>query len=111
MTERAEIQVVSGRLYQTLERQSPAFAEYGFGPGDDLRDEPAVEAIHGRLTLIVDSEVGRTQLPDQLRSGVMKALMQDSGRETPFTAAVFLNAPDLSGTGGLWRSTVRGIPA
>jgi hypothetical protein len=88
-----DITVLRGRFYQTLEWQSPAFAEYGFGPGDDFRDEPKVESIHGRLTFIVDSAVGRTELPDHLRAAVMEALTQHDGRETPTTAAILFMLP------------------
>lgn len=105
-----DITVLRGRLYQTLEWQSPAFAEYGFGPSDDFRVEPKVESIHGRLTLVVDSAVSRTQLPDQLRAAVIEAIRQADGRDKSTTAAIIFNAPDLSGTGGLWRSAVRGMP-
>ena len=37
-------------------------------------------------------------------------LGQADGRDTSTTAAIIFNAPDLSGTGGLWRSAVRGMP-
>lgn len=39
-------------LQPDLEWQSPAFAEYGFGPSDDFRIEPEVESIHGRFSLV-----------------------------------------------------------
>jgi hypothetical protein len=71
---------------------------------------PRLSRFHGRLTLVVDSAVSRTQLPDQLRAAVIEALRQADGRDTSTTAAIIFNAPDLSGTGGLWRSTVRGMP-
>jgi hypothetical protein len=105
-----DIAVLRGRLYQTLEWHSHAFAEYGFGPSDDFRVEPKVESIHGRLTLVVDSALSRIQLPDQMRAAVIEALRQADGRDTSTTAAIIFNAPDLSGTGGLWRSAVRGMP-
>jgi hypothetical protein len=72
--------------------------------------EPKVESNHARLTLVVDSALSRTQLPDQLRAAVIEALRQADGRDTSTTTAIIFNAPDLSGTGGLWPNAVRDMP-
>lgn len=41
---------------------------------------------------------------------MIEAVRQVDGRDTSSTAAIIFTPPDLSGTGGLWRSTVRGMP-
>ena len=97
-----------GRLYQTLEWQSPAFAEYGFGPGDDFRSEPPLEAAHGHVLITCDSEPGRTDFTTAEREAFEQAL---SSAHPDAKVLVIFNAPDLSGTGGTWRSALRDIGA
>jgi len=99
-----DLQVVAGRLYQTIEWQSPAFAEYGFGPGQDLRDEPPIEVIHGDLLAVIDQRPERSALSSDERSAVIAAV---DGRAPGTAVALLFNGPELSGTGGLWRSCLR----
>lgn len=100
----SDLRLVRGRLYQTLEWQSPALSEYGYGPDDDFRDEPPVESIHGAALLVCDSQRERTRLSEAGRQTLRAALM---GTPDDVKVAVIFNSPDLSGTGGLWRSTLR----
>lgn len=99
-----DLTLVQGRLYQTLEWQSPAFAEFGVGPEDDFRDEPPIESIHGRVVLALDSRPDREDLADVERDR-LQAAFNSAGRDT--TILVMFNGRDLSTTGGLWRSTMR----
>ncbi len=101
-----DLDLIEGRLYQTLEWQSPAFAEFGVGPGDDFRDEPPIESIHGQVLLALDSRPDRQHLADVEQDGLQEAL--DSAA-TDATVLVMFNGRDLSGTGGLWRSTMRDL--
>ena len=97
------LRLVRGRLYQTLEWQSPAFSEYGVGPDDDFRDEPPVDFMHGDVVLLLDSAPQRQHLSiDDLDA------LRGSLRDRPATSAVavLFNGPELSGTRGLWRSTL-----
>jgi hypothetical protein len=100
----ADLHLITGRLYQTLEWQSPAFAEYGFGPDDDLRDEPPVETLYGDLLVIADATPERRALAPGERSAILQAI---GDRPTGAGVALIFNGYELSGTGGLWRSTLR----
>lgn len=91
---------MAGRLYQTLEWQSPAFAEYGFGPGDDFRSEPALEAVHGLVLVVCDTAPERTGFTTAERDALASAAPRAH-------LLVMFNGPDLSGTGGTWRSVLR----
>ncbi len=105
---RRDLRLVAGRVYQTLEWQSPAFAEFGVGPHDDFRDEPPLESIHDRILLVVDQRPERTELGSDERAefeSALETLPDEVG------IVVVFNAPDLSGTGGLWRSTLRDLGA
>ena len=95
---------MAGRLYQTLEWQSPAFAEYGFGPGDDFRSEPALEAIHDRVLVVRDTAPERTRFTTAEHDALEHAL--DTAPSGAHVLVMF-NGPDLSGTGGTWRSALR----
>jgi hypothetical protein len=101
-----ELSTVQGRLYQTFEWQSPAFAEFGVGPDDDFRDEPPIESIHGQVLLVLDSQPDRDNLADVEREGLREAV--DSAAADA-TILVMFNGRDLSRTGGLWRSTIRDL--
>jgi hypothetical protein len=102
------VRLSTGRLYQTLEWQSPAFAEFGVGPHDDFRDEPPVESIHGSMLLVCDLEPARRELTAEER-GTFGGTLDDIDQEA--RVAVIFNGRDLSGTGGLWRSTLRDLGA
>lgn len=104
---------VHGRLYETLEWQSPAFSEYGYSPSDDLRDEPPVEFLHGSVTVFIDPQPARVSLDDSDRGRISQLILgRDSLPRTPQDALlVVFNARDLSGTGGLWRSIIRDLAA
>lgn len=93
-----------GRLYQTLEWQSPAFAEYGFDPGDDFRSEPALEAVHDRVLVVCDTAPERTGFTTAERDALEHAL---ASAPPEAHVLVMFNGPDLSGTGGTWRSALR----
>jgi hypothetical protein len=96
------LKIIRGRIYETLSWQSPAFAEYGYGPDDDFRIEPSYETLHREVVLIVDRAAGRTALTD----GEQTAITELVGRpRAEASLAVVFNSPDLSATGGLWRST------
>jgi len=101
-----DLKIVRGRLYETLSWQSPAFAQYGYDPADDFRVEPSYETLHGEVVLIVDSGDGRTALSHAERAAIAKLADPPSGETS---LAVIFNSPDLSGTGGLWRRTLRDL--
>lgn len=93
-----------GRLYQTLEWQSPATAEYGVGPDDDFRAEPAIEAVHGQVLVVCDHEPERTGFSTAERDALAEAV----AAAPPQThVLVVFNGADLSGTGGTWRRALR----
>lgn len=101
------LKVVRGRLYETLSWQSPAFAEYGYGPNDDFRIEPSYETLHGEVVLIVDRAIGRKALADAERAAI--AELVECYRDLGASLAVIFNGRDLSAAGGLWRSTLRDL--
>lgn len=103
-----DLKVVRGRLYETLSWQSPAFAVYGCGADEDFRKEPSYESLHGDVVLIVDSAVARRSLPASQRAAIAEFVGRS---DTDAGLAVIVNGCDLSGTGGLWRSTLRGVGA
>jgi hypothetical protein len=102
-----DVLAMHGRMYQTLEWQSPAFAEYGYGPDDDFRVEPSVESIHGPVAFVVDSTTNRQSLDDEVKAAVQQVLQRRETADGTASAAICFNALDLSGAGGLWRSVVR----
>ena len=101
-----DLKIVRGRFYETLGWQSPAFAEYGYGPTDDFRIEPSYETLHGEVVLIVDRAGGRTALTHAEQAAITN-LVGLPRAET--SLAVIFNSPDLSGTGGLWRRTLNDL--
>ena len=98
-----------GTIAQTLLWQSPAFAEYGYRYSpDEVRDEPALEQVFGDVAVILDMAQDRTSFTaDELAS--LRALM-DSAADEDLSLVVFFRGLDFSGTGGLWRSTLRQSP-
>lgn len=96
------IEVWDGRLYQTLEWQSPAFAEYGYDEDSaGFRIEPPVDHVHGEVAVIVDTEPRRGHLSNSERSVVQEAVAHAS------QVLVAFNGEELSGTGGTWRSATQ----
>lgn len=57
-----DLTVLTGRFYDTMLWQSSAFAEFGYGPDDDFRDDPAVESVQGPAAVVIDRAGGRTDL-------------------------------------------------
>ncbi|MFI6259399.1 hypothetical protein ACIBCL_25295 [Micromonospora zamorensis] len=100
-----DLKAIRGRLYETLSWQSPAFAEYGYGPDDDFRIEPSYETLHGEVVIFIDRAIGRKRLDDAERTATVELI--DRCRAPGANLAVIFNGCDLSGTGGLWRSTLR----
>lgn len=98
--------VLHGTIAQTLLWQSPAFAEYGYRVSpDEVRDEPAPEQVFGDVCVILDSAQERT-----LFTGEEKSALSESFEWTAINdveVVVFFRNLDLSGTGGLWRRTLR----
>jgi hypothetical protein len=95
---------MAGRLYQTLEWQSPAFAEYGFGPDDDFRSEPALEVVHDHVLVVCDSAPERRGFTTAERDALEQAITNSPPEAH---VLVVFNGADLSGTGGTWRRTLR----
>jgi hypothetical protein len=98
----ADLVLLSGRFYDTMLWQSSAFAEFGYGPDDDFRDDPAVEWVQGPAAVLIDRAPGRTDLgPDE------REALRDAFERTGGSVVLFFNGKDLSGTGGTWRSFFR----
>jgi hypothetical protein len=97
-----DLVLLSGRFYDTMVWQSSAFAEFGYGPDDDFRDDPAVEWVQGTAAVVIDRAPGRTNLGPDVREGLRDALGRTGGG-----VVLFFNGKDLSGTGGTWRSFFR----
>lgn len=97
------MEVRLGRLYQTLEWQSPMFAEYGYDYPGALRQEPSVSSIHGDVAIIVDSGPERRQL-SSADLEVLRRIVRQHPEEGAI--AVFFNGKERSGTRGLWRSAL-----
>jgi len=106
-----------GRLYTTLEWQSSAFAEYGYGPDSDLRVEPDVEWLHGDLVLIIDCKPDRRSLLPEQHEALSRFLgrqgqgLENSGDTLLPPALIMFNSLDLSSAGGTWRALVGRLPA
>jgi hypothetical protein len=99
-----ELTILHGILGQTLLWQSPAFAEYGVGPGDEVRDEPSPEQLVGNVYVILDAADARTSFTDEELQAV-RSYAEVAG-ENGLALAVVFRGRDLSGTGGLWRGTL-----
>jgi hypothetical protein len=99
-----ELTIVHGVLSQTLLWQSPAFAEYGQTRGEDFREEPQPEQLIGHVCVILDEADARSTFTEEEERAVLD--FADAAGENGLELAVFFRAKDLSGTGGLWRSTL-----
>jgi hypothetical protein len=100
-----ELTLIHGTLAQTLMWQSPAFAEYGYSyRSDEVRVEPAPEMLFGELLVILDSAESRQELTSKEASALSPLFAKAADESLP--VVVFFRGRDLSGTGGLWRSTV-----
>lgn len=101
-----ELTVIHGTIAQTMLWQSPAFAEYGYPESpDEVRSEPAPEQVFGEICVILDSAFDRTTFTDGEAEDLKTFL--DVAADNGVSAMVFFRGRDLSGTGGLWRSTAR----
>lgn len=123
-----ELTILHGVLHQTLLWQSPALTEYGWGPGQLLRDEALPEHLVGPVCLVLDTATSRRSLTDE-EQAVIKSLphsasfhriddkaddgldlscdTDDFDDETEIEEAmlaVLFRGKELSGTGGTWRS-------
>jgi hypothetical protein len=92
------ITVLKGRFYDTMMWQSSAFAEFGFGPDIDYRDDPPVEFLHGEVTLVLDASPDRSRLSMEERTALQRSL---SLSEAP--VVLFFFGRELSGTARTWR--------
>lgn len=104
-----ELTFMHGTLAQTLLWQSPAFAEYGYSPDQRARDEPTPEQLVGDVCLILDAADARDGFTDEEQGAVQR--YADAAGENGLALAVVFRGRDLSGTGGLWRATLRGTAA
>jgi hypothetical protein len=100
-----DLTIIHGTLAQTLLWHSPAFAEYGFSPGQKRRDEPRPESLIGHVCVFTDSACSRSNFTETEVEAVRA--YADIAGENGFSVAVIFNGKDLSGTGGLWRGTLR----
>lgn len=98
VSDTSELTLVEGRFYDTMVWQSGAFAEIGFGPDDDFRDDPAVESVQGPAVVIIDGVPHRSELSDDERATLLTALAKSDA-----PVVLFFFGEDLSGTGGTWR--------
>jgi len=86
--------------------QSPAFAEYGYRyNADEVRDEPALEQVFGDVCVVLDLAHDRTSFADEEAAALSEFIA--SAAVNDFSVVVFFRGLDLSGIGGLWRSTFR----
>ena len=104
-----ELMVLHGTIAQTLLWQSPAFAEYGYRYLGEVRDEPAPEQVFGDVCVIFDGTKDRTTL--SVVEAAAASELIDAAATNEESLVVFFRGRDLSGTGGLWRSTARGSTA
>lgn len=100
-----DLAVLHGTIAQTLLWQSPTFAEYGYIHPDDVRDEPALEQVFCEVCVILDSTEDRASFTDEEAAALSEFI--DAAADNGVSVVLFFRSRDLSGTGGLWRSTVR----
>lgn len=98
----SDLTVLRGRFYDTMVWQSSALAEFGYGPDDDFRDDPAVESVQGPARVILDRRLDRDCLSDGERGSLLAAMDAGDG-----PVVLFFRGKDLSGTGGTWRVFMR----
>lgn len=104
-----ELTVLRGTIAQTLLWQSPAFAEYGYRYLGEVRDEPAPEQVFGDVCVILDGARDRTTFSAEEAATASELI--DAAATNEESVVLFFRGRDLSGTGGLWRSTARGSMA
>ncbi|MGX1931409.1 hypothetical protein [Microbacterium resistens] len=104
-----DLTVLRGVIAQTLLWQSPAFAEYGYRYLGEVRDEPAPEQVFGDVRLILDGARDRTTFSAEEAAAASELI--DAAATNDQSVVLFFRGRDLSGTGGLWRSTARGSKA
>lgn len=101
-----ELTVIRGTFAQMLLWQSPAFAEYGYRyHPSEVRDEPALEQVFGDTCVVLDSALDRTSFTDDEKTLLTEHVDVAAAKE--LNLVVFFRGLDLSGTGGLWRATLR----
>jgi hypothetical protein len=99
-----ELTILHGILGQTLLWQSPAFAEYGHSLDQEVREEPRPEQLVGYVCIVLDAAKSRTDFTEEELQAVRD--FADAAGENSLEPAVIFRGRDLSGTGGLWRSTL-----
>lgn len=104
-----ELTVLRGTIAKTLLWQSPAFAEYGYRYLGEVRDEPAPEQVFGDVCVILDGARDRTAFSAKEAAAASELI--DAAATNEESVVLFFRGRDLSGTGGLWRSTARGSMA
>lgn len=107
-TERADsIEVRYGTLRQTLVLQSPFLTEWGSGPGDEPRDEPAPESLFGHVCLFIDHAFDRMQFTDdELHLVEEHTELTNRG----YLYGAFINNTHHTGQPGRWNELLRSTP-
>ena len=100
-----ELTVLRGAIAQMLLWQSPAFAEYGYRYLGEVRDEPPPEQAFGDVCVILDGARDRTTFSAEEAAAASELI--DTATTSEESVVLFFRGRDLSGTGGLWRSTAR----
>ncbi|GAA1719194.1 hypothetical protein GCM10009745_80190 [Kribbella yunnanensis] len=102
-----DLTVLKGTIAQTLLWQSPAFAQYGYRHSpEEVRDEPALEQVLGDVCVILDAAENRSSFAED-EAAALRGFIDETA-DNGQTVVVFFRGLDLSGTGGVWRSRVRG---
>jgi Domain of unknown function (DUF4365) len=117
-----EVTILHGVLHQTLLWQSPALTEYGWAPGQLMRDEAPPEYLVGPVCLVLDAATSRRRLTSEEHATIETLphpinrthdgdrhddldLDLDLEEDEETMLAILFRGNDLSSTGGLWRST------
>jgi hypothetical protein len=94
------VRALQGTLYQTYEWVTPLATEFGTDGVTDFRDEAKPDSAHGKIFVIIHSEVASTptSTPE-----IREFLDRLQGRGIQHLL-VFFNDTDVSGTFGSWFS-------
>lgn len=99
------LKAIRGELHETLLWQSPAFTQYGYSRDpSELRVQPAPESLYGAVHILLDTTACRLELAETETAFVERAAT--AAAYSSERIVVIHNAPNLSSTGGLWRSTM-----